>query len=181
MYILAHTGIGGFLAKPFSRGLPKKYLYIGALLPDIVDKILYYGLRWFDGNSWIYTDIIRGTRSFGHTLLFLVIGLVLVTPFKNRKMLLLMFGVATHLLLDQVDEALMTHTQEFDFQSFTTVLFWPFQGASFPTYKFSGVTDHIGKVGDPMHLATEVIGSILLIWEYRRFIGIEKVLKRKQK
>lgn len=172
MYVLAHTGIGGFLAKPFSRGLPKKYLYIGALLPDIIDKASFYTLRAIDSNSWIYTDVIRGTRSFGHTLVFLLLCFIASAGMKSRRMLLLTFGVATHLLLDQIDETFVARSASGAYQAYSTVLFWPFQGIGFPKYPFGGVEDHLSKMIDPVHLATEIIGGLLLVWEYRRFLRI---------
>ena len=46
-----------------------RWLIAGCLLPDLIDKPLFYGLLWLHGHP---DPLISGSRSVGHTGLFLV-------------------------------------------------------------------------------------------------------------
>jgi membrane-bound metal-dependent hydrolase YbcI (DUF457 family) len=71
MLPFSHLGIGGMMAKPFSKRLPLKWLLLGTLLPDLIDKPIFFGMgiiAYLDHHGWV-----RGKRGVAHSLLFLVI------------------------------------------------------------------------------------------------------------
>ena len=60
----------------FSRA-DNRAFFVGALLPDLIDKPLYYGWSWLTGKHGADAGLISGTHLFGHTGVFL---LALVSP-----------------------------------------------------------------------------------------------------
>src|SRR5580704_10954240 len=93
MFVFGHIGIGRTLAGPWRRRLPAFPFIVGALLPDLIDKPLYYSRIW---------EFVSCTRTFGHTgLLLALIGAVAYLT-RSRGLAALALGVATHLVLDCV-------------------------------------------------------------------------------
>src|SRR5258708_4279712 len=93
MFPLGPLGIGPFAAarRVSPDGLP--WFLLGPLLPDLIDKPLYYALRLALGHpAWI----VVGTRTFGHTLLFV---LLLFAVLPRRIGAALSLGMLTHLSL----------------------------------------------------------------------------------
>ena len=69
MLPLSHLGIGSAMARPFSKNLPFRWLLVGTLLPDLIDKPVFFALgllEYFRNGGWI-----PGKRGFAHTALFL--------------------------------------------------------------------------------------------------------------
>src|SRR5690348_3085949 len=91
MFVLGHMGIGRALLGRARWRFPALAFFVGALLPDIIDKPLYYA------HLSAYVD---GTRTFGHTGLFLCALGVTAALRRSRVWGALAIGVATHLLLD---------------------------------------------------------------------------------
>lgn len=91
-----------------------RYLAIGALLPDLIDKPL---------GRVIFASVLANGRIIGHTLLFSLIlslvGIYLYKKSNNCRGIALASGSFLHLLEDQMW-----------FQPLT--FFWPFFGLSFP-------------------------------------------------
>ena len=121
-----------------------RFLLIGAILPDIIDKPL--GL--FN---------IGSGRSIAHTLLFLLIftlaGLILYIARKWKRILVLASGILAHLILDSM--WLNTHT-----------LFWPFYGSHFST---GNPSDWLSRwwsslVSDPIVLICEATGFLIIAY-----------------
>src|ERR1041385_5467328 len=87
MFVLGHIGIGRRLAAhryaAFSRR--DRWLFVlGTILPDLIDKPLYYIPSSITGKEGAALGIIAGTHSFGHTLLFLVTLLAAWRWLKRR-------------------------------------------------------------------------------------------------
>ncbi|MDE2510595.1 MAG: metal-dependent hydrolase, partial [Elusimicrobia bacterium] len=129
MFPLGHLGLGLQTAKPFRRDRPLKPLLLGTLLPDLIDKPLYYGLSLATGHSGADLGLIAGTRSFGHTVLFTAALAALARARRSKTLAALALGSATHLLLD-----LITDMSESGFdgprlmsQSVKTLV-WPLMG-----------------------------------------------------
>jgi hypothetical protein len=82
--------------RPLGLGATIAVLF-GSLLPDVIDKPI--------GNL-IWADYFANGRIYAHTMLFLIIvslaGLVLYLLKKNNWLLLVAFGVFTHLILDEM-------------------------------------------------------------------------------
>ena len=73
MFLLGHLGIGRELVKPFSKGLPLAGIFLGTILPDLIDKPLYYSLAVITHKWGSELGLISGTRTFGHTAAFLLL------------------------------------------------------------------------------------------------------------
>jgi inner membrane protein len=115
MYLLAHTGITMGVAgvveqavnRPFLR-VDYRFILLGALLPDIVDKPL--GIA-------IFAESIANGRTFFHTMVFLVMAILLgifIYRWKNALWgFFIAFGVLMHFTMD----AMWTDP---------VTLYWPF-------------------------------------------------------
>ena len=163
MFILGHMGVGLQTARPFRRGLPLRPLLLGTLLPDLIDKPLYYGLSLATGRHGSAIGLISGTRTFGHTILFTASLGILAAARRSKILAALALGAATHLFLDVVSDVF---TRRADFS--LRVLAWPLLGLRFPDYAYSGLRDHLAHVREPFLLYAEIIGAVALLVEWRR-------------
>ncbi len=160
MFVLGHLGIAKKLAarpyRHFSR-LDKRVFFVGALLPDLIDKPLYYVPAWLTGRRGAAAGILSGTHLFAHTGLFLLVlgAAALVT--RARPLRALAIGVATHLVLDVVGLSLSWRA-----------LLWPLFGWHFPAYPFTSFSQHLGTILHPITLIGELAGATILWWDYRR-------------
>src|ERR1700733_5728748 len=100
MIFFGHLGIGLKTAQPFRRDLPLKPLLLGTLLPDLIDKTLYYGLSFATGRRGAELRLISGTRTFGHTILFTLALGAIAARRRSKTLAALALGSATHLFLD---------------------------------------------------------------------------------
>src|SRR5207245_8990653 len=69
MFVLGHLGIGSWLAARRVRADSIAWLLFGAVLPDLIDKPLYYALSFATGRHGAALGLISSTRTFGHTLI----------------------------------------------------------------------------------------------------------------
>ena len=174
MFVFGHLGIGKLLAKPWRKGLPLAPLLLGTLLPDLIDKPLYYFPSWITGKRGIELGLISGTRSFGHTALFALALLTITFIRRSRTWAAITLGVATHLLLDGIGDQIGGRPD-------MSPLLWPFTGWAFPIYPHSGFTQHLGTVFAPYIFFGEILGAALLLqefWSHRKF---RKTLKPNRK
>ncbi|MFC2027787.1 metal-dependent hydrolase [Chloroflexota bacterium] len=123
-----------------------RLVLLGSMLPDI-DKLI---------GIYLFGDTFDNGRIICHTLVFfliiLSIGLYRFRRYAKVGFLALAFGVATHLIFDEMWNA--PHT-----------LFWPLDGISFPD---EDVSDFVGLIWEsmttrPKSYITEIIGLIFLI------------------
>ena len=163
MFVLGHMGIGLKTARPFRRDLPLKPLLLGTLLPDLIDKPLYYGLSFSTGRHGAALGLISGTRTFGHTILLTASLGALAAARRSKVLAALTLGAATHLLLDAVSDV-CTHRTDFSLR----VLVWPLLGWRFPAYAHVGLGEHLGHVMEPFFLFAELLGAAILLIEWRR-------------
>jgi hypothetical protein len=160
MFVLGHLGLGKLVVRPAYRRFTsrdRRVFLTGALLPDLLDKPLYYGAAWWTGRQGGAIGWISGTHTFGHTGLFLLAlaGAAVIT--RSSAVRALALGVATHFLLDVVGLS-MDHQ----------MILWPLFGWRFPIYPFSGLGQHLGTILRPVTLSGEVLGAAYLAWDYRR-------------
>ncbi len=144
-----------------------RVLLIGSLLPDIIDKPLGY-------------IILQGTLSSGrvycHTMLFFILivlaGMYLYQRRKKNWLLVLSFGIFTHLIFDQM--WLAPH-----------ILLWPLYGWSFP----QGNPDILlwmeemltGLITNPGTYIPEIVGAVVLlifIWRLIRLKSLARFIIR---
>src|SRR5436190_18659350 len=93
MFVLGHVGIGRTIASAKSCHLPFLAFAVGAVLPDVIDKPLYY-TRLF--------GLVTCTRTFGHTGLFLLAVVAGALWTRSPVARALALGAATHPILDGV-------------------------------------------------------------------------------
>jgi hypothetical protein len=161
LFVLGHLGIGSRLLFGLRRKLPPWPLYLGCLLPDLIDKPLYYALLWLHR----LPPLITGTRTLGHTGLFLLALLVLAALARRPWAWALFAGVATHLVLDIAGELVTGANPE---SSIWIAIFFPAYGVRFPVAHYSSLLEHLQVSAQSAYVvAGEVIGGFLL-WRTRR-------------
>ena len=165
MLLFGHLGIGLRLSRPFGR-LPVRAVLIGALLPDLIDKPLYYGLVAWTGLRGSDLGLISGTRTLGHTGL-LLLGVLAVAllfrahPGRAGKMAGLAVGMATHLVLDAVGERFLPGGSR---SSTLMAAVYPYYGR-FAVSPYEGIGEHFQAHLRGFTLTTEALGLLLLTWE----------------
>jgi membrane-bound metal-dependent hydrolase YbcI (DUF457 family) len=174
MLLFAHTGIAlgaaaviagvannrekVFWFKSLSKFLDIRFLVVGSMLPDIIDKPV---------GMYLFRDTFSNGRIFSHTLLFLLvlaaIGVWLYKTKVQAWMLALVTGTFFHLVLDSMWQIPGT-------------LFWPLMGLNFTAIETEGWIEGVfsAYVSNPSVYIPELIGTAILIW-----FGIV-VIKRKQ-
>jgi membrane-bound metal-dependent hydrolase YbcI (DUF457 family) len=121
MLLFGHIGITLGIFFVFSYFAPRlktiidpRYLIVGALLPDIIDKPL---------GMIVFASSISNGRMISHTLVFsftlFIMGLYLYETRSNTLIITLATGSFFHIIEDQMWKTPKT-------------LFWPFFGWSFP-------------------------------------------------
>ena len=146
VFILAHVGIGLGAAWLLTYRRPSsidfRIVLLGTLLPELIDKPLGLLLE-LQGRLW------------AHSLLFLG-GTILVSRIRAFRMLQWIgFGVATHLVLDEMWE-------------WPNAALWPF-GGPFHRGTWSLSTFIHTLFTDPIVVSTEVVGAVVLValaWAY---------------
>jgi inner membrane protein len=174
MELFAHTGITLGAAtvvadiasrKPslfdaLTKYLDIRWLLIGSLLPDIIDKPV---------GMYFFRDFFSNGRIFSHSLLFLVvliaIGFYLERMHRQTWMLTIAAGVFMHLILDSMWLAPST-------------LFWPFMGASFPREEIDNALIYWwnGLITEPGTYIPEIIGFVIIVALLWLLIKRKKVL-----
>jgi len=194
MFIFGHMGIGSKIVSPWTLDLPKRWLLIGTILPDLIDKPLYYGLVVATGKHALDLGLVSGTRSFGHTAILGVTLTLLAFFLRSRPLAALALGNATHLLLDSVAEAWMggVHPEA----GILLAILFPFLGWKFPVYPFHSAGEHLQSILHPRLLLSEAAGLSLLGWDFwkskhraeilasireRRFLRIRRKKSKKAK
>src|SRR5205814_1670079 len=165
MLPLGHLGIGSKLATPWSKGLPKKSLLLGTILPDLLDKPLYLIPAILLGKQGAELGLISGTRTIGHTLLFMLILAAIATVRRSRVLAAIALGVGTHLFLDHFSEHMLFGFRPGNDESLTGLL-WPILGNRFPVYPYDSITEHLFSKAVGFYLSAEVLGGLLLLWDY---------------
>ena len=153
MFALGHLGIGKAIAtRPYRRfsAPEKRAFFLGALLPDLIDKPLFYVPFWLRHGRG---EILSGTHLFAHTALFLLVLVVAARLTRSLVVRALAIGVATHFVLDLVGLSMGLGT-----------LLWPLYGWRFPAYTFSNLGQHLFTIFRPVTLAGEVLGAAILLW-----------------
>jgi hypothetical protein len=163
VFALGHGGIGLWAAKAVDRDPPLKSLLLGTLLPDLIDKPLYYGLSWATGRGGAALGVIAGTRTFGHTILLTAAVCAAGAARRSRALTAVSLGMATHLALDVLTDACV-HRGEFSLRAYA----WPLLGWRFPAYPYGGLHEHLATGLSPFLLGAEALGAALLLREWLR-------------
>jgi len=130
-----------------SRYLDIRWLLVGSLLPDIIDKPV---------GQYFFRDTFNNGRIFSHTLLFCIVisavGIVLYKKQGRTWLLALALGTLTHLILDEMWQVPQT-------------LFWPLVGFSFPREELAGWAGNIWNAlfSNPQVYIPEILGLLILL------------------
>lgn len=167
MWFLGHLGIGSKLAAPFSRKLPLSAVLVGTLLPDLIDKPLYYGSALVTGRHGLDIGLISCTRTFGHTALFLLALSAIAYARKSTLFAALTIGVATHLMLDGFQDywfhTVMGETGE---SSLRIAVLFPFLQSRFADMPYASLAEHLRSGDRPFTIVSELVGAAILGWDY---------------
>jgi hypothetical protein len=157
VFALGHLGLGKRIAaRPF-RGFSRaerRAFFLGALLPDLIDKPLFYIPFWLTGQRGTF---LSGTHLFAHTGLFLLALVAAASLTRAPFPRAVAIGVATHFVLDVVGLSMGLGT-----------LLWPLLGWQFPVFPFRNLGQHLSTVLSPITLAGEILGGAILWWDWRR-------------
>ena len=124
-----------------------RVLFIGSLLPDIIDKPL---------GHLFFRETLSNGRIFGHTLLFFIIiamaGLYLYRSRSQLWLSVIAFGTLLHLILDQMWRTPQT-------------LLWPVFGFAFPREDMTGwVQDTLqALLNNPVVYIPELMGADIIV------------------
>jgi hypothetical protein len=173
MFLFGHLGIGERLGRPFTNPSTRAALLLGCVLPDLVDKPLYYGLAFATGKHAAELGLISSTRTIGHTLLFAILCGALVRGPRGRA---LFVGMVTHLMLDLggdlfgsalVEAGLASPSPSTGPSTLAAVLF-PLLGPHFPISPFHSLKEHALSLGSAYVLSGELLGATLLALDWRK-------------
>jgi inner membrane protein len=147
-----------------------RFLLLGALLPDIIDKPA----------SLLFNQAFHGNgRLFSHSLLFAVVmlsaGIYMLIFGKQRWLFALAFGVLLHIILDSMWVS-------------PQVFYWPFRGLEFSSFqrvnfvstvysRFKGVVRDV--YSDPAIYIPELAGMVITAgytWKLARAKRIKRLL-----
>jgi hypothetical protein len=165
VFVLGHVGIGVAVAaprlSPDARTL--RYLLLGTLLPDLIDKPLYYALALATGKAGADLGLISSTRTFGHGLL---LCLLLYLALPRRFGVPLAAGMIAHLFLDEMGDVFRLFFPQpgpprLGPGTEAAILF-PLLGFHFPILPFASASEHVRALVDPYTLTGEAIGAVLL-------------------
>jgi membrane-bound metal-dependent hydrolase YbcI (DUF457 family) len=170
MFIFGHLGVGSKMVYPWRAQLPRAALLLGTVLPDLIDKPLYYGLVALVGREAAGQSLISGSRTFGHTLLLLLLVVLFAFLRKSWALAALAAGMATHHLIDLVGDPVqlsMGWVQPGPGPDGFHALLWPLLGRGFPT-STTTIVGHGMKIINPWVVGGEIVGVCILLWDYRR-------------
>jgi hypothetical protein len=174
MFPLGHLGIGTFAAGRRVSADGLRWFLLGTLLPDLVDKPLYYALRLAFGHP---VGIVVGTRTFGHTLLFVILLFALL---PRRIGAPLSLGLLTHLALDVLGDLVGPLIpwvgQHWSSPNMVHAILFPLLGLGFPVMPFKDALEHAATLGNPWVLTGELVGAALLVWQWKA--GVFAPLRR---
>lgn len=163
MFLLGHVGIGTHMIPPRIRArLPWRWLVVGCLVPDLLDKPLFLGARLLRRLDPGYLELIGGSRLFGHTLLFSAVLIAAAAFTRSARLRAVAWAVPTHLALDLALDLATGHAQ------WRNWLLWPLFGRAFP---LTGGGPLVRGIDLELagYILGDIVGASLLAWDYARW------------
>jgi hypothetical protein len=149
-----------------SRGLP--WVLLGTMLPDLLDKPLYYALALVTHRHGAQLGLISSTRVFGHSLL---VALLLFAVLPRRIGVPLVAGMITHLGLDELGDLIGPILPSLELvhegPDTANAILFPLLGLEFPVSGYASPREHLWSLWNPYLVATELIGAALLVAQWR--------------
>ena len=181
MFLFGHLGIGSEIVRPFSRGLPLLWVLVGTLVPDLIDKPIYYGLKWTTGLAGSELFLVHGTRSFGHTGVFTLLLALLAFISRSKKLAALSLGSLSHLLLDAFSFYLPHYLQDegqLGEVFFAIPILWPLRGWEFPITPYSSLFEQLSQVKSPLTIIFEAFGACILMMRSKLAMRAMRAMRR---
>jgi hypothetical protein len=155
MFVFGHLGIGHRMLGPWRHRLDRWPLVVGMLLPDLIDKPLYYARL---------SEFLSSTRTFGHTGLLCLALLAAGFTFRRSSLTALGLGMATHHGLDLALDQLMGGPTSSMWIAWT----WPLHGLRFADSYIPSLAVHVERLLNAPVVVAEIVGLALLAWDYAR-------------
>lgn len=163
--LLWHLGMTTFVGRYVFRdpGMDLRWLALGALLPDIVDKPI---------GSIIWNDVFHNHRVYAHTLVLPVLalaGIMIVTrrgSASRKAAIAVVLGWFIHLILDGVWAS-------------PEAFLWPFFGFDFPRVagsEFGTLVENM--LGNPLVWVGEAAGAAYLFYLWRSHLSEAGAVRR---
>ncbi len=144
--------------------LPWRWLALGCLLPDLIDKPIWIAARLASGAIDADASLFASARLFGHSAFFAGLLALAAALVPAARMRALAYAVPTHLLLDVLsDYGLGGHGV------WRTWLFWPLGVPSFAAVSTPPLLRAFAsEASSIVYLAGELLGVALLVWDRAR-------------
>lgn len=156
MFVLGHLGLGSALSRVWKEDLPWGWILFGCLLPDIVDKPLYYGA---------VHPLITGTRTFGHSGILFLCVLLAASIARTRALRAVCVGMTTHVFLDFFLDLIGLELPGATLQAYL----FPLLGAHFYVAPFEGMFEHLWLTFHAVPvLIAEIVGSAVFYLEWAK-------------
>lgn len=159
MFVFGHLGVGRALVSRWKREHSVWWLALGTLLPDLIDKPLYY--------SRLSESFFSCTRTVGHTGLLVLIVFAIGRLTRRRAATTVAIGMTTHLILDCLMDVIGGDHAHFGPGAAIIAAAWPLLG-HFASVHFASVPEHLESLLTVPIVVSEIVGLGLLMWEWRR-------------
>ncbi len=163
MFIFGHLGIGSKLVSPAARRLPWLAVLAGTLLPDLIDKPLYYIQRWVPG---LEIPLVTCTRTFAHTAGFTITLTAIAWARRSKLLAGLALGTVSHQILDITLDKILDASEPSALIAFLWPVFGPNRGR-FTVAPFENLHEHLSLLGNSVVIGAEMVGLLLLVTQWR--------------
>jgi hypothetical protein len=162
LFPLGHVGIGTHLIPRALRArLAWRWLALGCLLPDLIDKPIWILTQSYGAESRLYDS----ARMFGHTAFLAGAVAIAARLVGARQLVALAYGIPTHLFLDIVTDAGMGG----GWGVWKSWLFWPFEIPRIGILMVaSPLQDFAVEAHSTVYIVGELTGAALLLWDFAR-------------
>jgi hypothetical protein len=162
LFPLGHVGIGTHLIPRALRArLSWRWLALGCLLPDLIDKPIWILTQSVGAESRLYDS----ARMFGHTAFLAAAVALAARALGERRLVALAYGIPTHLFLDVVTDAGLGG----GWGVWKSWLFWPFEIPRIGILMVaSPLHDFAVEMQSTVYIVGEVTGAALLLWDFAR-------------
>ncbi len=143
------------------KRLPWRWLALGCLLPDVIDKPIWLVAQWLGAESRHFDS----ARMVGHTA-FLAAAVVLIAWRRHSPAwAALAYGIPTHLVLDVVTD----YGIGSGWGVWKSWLFWPFHIPRLGILMVGSPLIELAlEVHNRVYIAGELIGAAVLLWDFAR-------------
>ena len=165
MFPFGHVGIGTHLIpRAVRERLPWRWLALGCLLPDLLDKPIWLAAQWLG----VELPQLESARLFGHTAWFALAFAVAARLSGARPFAALAYAIPTHLVLDMVTD----WGRGGGLGVWERWLFWPLELPRLHLLMVASPLQELwAEVRIPVNLAGELIGAALLLWDFAQTRG----------